>query len=363
MANAKFDPKAAFEQIKTQFLTTEIVRTKNKTWYSEELNFDFKDSTEMAEKYRTGTKMLGRYVKVESLSAYSLIQILPIQSEENIEQADLDNITIWDGNIVVPNKVAKGFKLALARMKALGTSGVMLLGDTGVGKSVTFEAFGKMNGLNVITIDASKLKEPTDLLGHIELENGSTVFHPSEFVQAITQENHAIFIDEFSRCPPNVMNSLMLLLSSYGKIDYRGFEIERANNSFVGCAMNVGFQYGGTFDVDAAIIRRFPIKIVVSDLTNEEEVRAIVLQSNIDYKTASIIAGVAEDLRCLFDDGSIEVKFTTAYSIEVAKLVSTGECNIATAIVYVFGNVISDCTELNSIFNEKEHLIGRIDYE
>lgn len=353
-----FSAKDLSELIEKVAKTTEVVIKKSGVAYSKEFGKDLY-STDF-NGYAPGTILEARYL-VEDDGESESIKVVHVKIK-NSDFKPTDDIRVW-GKTVVSDKLAASFKSAKLIAEKFGYSGLRLCGDSGSGKSTVVSAFCEEFGFNYFMQDCSTLKEPSSLFGDVGVRDNSTYFQPSPFSQLIQKDNTVIFLDEINRVKPNILNPLMQLLS-IGYTRYKDNEIRRGNNLIAIAAMNEGSEFTGTYHLDAAFQRRFPITAKIEDLTVSQEIKAITLQvPDFDIKKANLIASLALELRNRFVDGTVELKFTTAYSVEVARLLSTSDnITIATAFDMIFINKLREPKDAIDLIKNKSRTIGEINY-
>ena len=162
-----------------------------------------------------------------------------------------------------------------------------------------------------------------------------TVFHPSEFVKAISTPNAIILLDELSRGHHDAWNILMPVLDSTQKY-IRLDETEDSavvpvaeGVSFIATA-NIGNEYTATRVMDKALTSRFPVIVEMKILTAKQEEHLL----NVLYPNATdrqkdnfhLIVKISEEtkLACKADNPKINTFITTDSVIEMANLVLDG---------------------------------------
>jgi MoxR-like ATPase len=162
-----------------------------------------------------------------------------------------------------------------------------------------------------------------------------TVFHPSEFVKAISTPNAIILLDELSRGHHDAWNILMPVLDSTQKY-IRLDETEDSavipvaeGVSFIATA-NIGNEYTATRVMDKALTSRFPVIVEMKILTakQEEYLLGILHPDTTDKQKESFhsIVKISEEtkLACKTDNPKINTFITTDSVIEMANLVLDG---------------------------------------
>lgn len=205
----------------------------------------------------------------------------------------------------------------------------MLVGPTGTGKTDVIIRICKALNIPCRIYDMGAMMDPlTDLLGSHRLENGSSKFDYAKFVKDV-QEPGVILLDELSRAPQMTNNILFPCLD-----DRRTLPIEIADSNsarevkvhpecvFIATA-NIGSEYSGTNDIDAALENRF-MMIQVDYLPKTIEAKVLEIRTGCDEKSALKIASIANAIRDRYLDGSLSKTISTRETIACAEFVVDG---------------------------------------
>ena len=205
----------------------------------------------------------------------------------------------------------------------------MLVGPTGTGKTDVIIRICKALNIPCRIYDMGAMMDPlTDLLGSHRLENGTSKFDYAKFVYDV-QEPGVILLDELSRAPQMTNNILFPCLD-----DRRTLPVEIADSNgpreihvhpectFIATA-NIGSEYSGTNELDAALENRF-MTIQVDYLPKSIETQILTIRTGCDERSAMKIVGVANAIRERYLDGSLSKTISTRETLTCGELIVDG---------------------------------------
>ena len=205
----------------------------------------------------------------------------------------------------------------------------MLIGPTGTGKTEIVMAIAKLLNIPCYIHDMGAMQDPlTDLLGSHRLENGSSIFDYAKFTQEI-QEPCIIVLDELSRAPLMANNILFPCLDSRRELPVEIADSKSARNIkihpdcvFIATA-NIGAEYAGTNDIDAALFNRF-LPLQLDYLSAKNEISVLTNRTNINKDQATKIVNFANRIRKEYSEGVLSKSCSTRETIAIAELVEDG---------------------------------------
>lgn len=235
----------------------------------------------------------------------------------------------------------------------------ILIGPTGTGKTELIFEVAKQLGLECNTYDMGAMQDPlTDLLGTHRLVNGNSVFDASKFVSDI-QKPGIILLDELSRAPQMAMNILFPCLDSRRelRLDIADSGSERKVNVHPECVFiataNIGADYSGTQDIDAALLNRF-LPLQLDYMPQDIEAHVLEVRGGVSSAVAYHIAEIASEIREAYKSDSITKSISTRETINIAEMVADG-FSVSDAFSMVVFNKFMDKEEIVTL---KSILIG-----
>ena len=238
----------------------------------------------------------------------------------------------------------------------------MLVGPTGTGKTDVIIRICKTLGIPCRIYDMGAMMDPlTDLLGSHRLENGTSKFDYAKFVQDV-QEPGVILLDEISRAPAMTNNILFPCLD-----DRRTLPVEIADSkgmrsvpvhpecTFIATA-NIGSEYTGTNELDAALENRF-MMIQVDYLPKTIESDIIKIRTGCMKKHAEKIVSVANSIRERYMEGTLSKTISTRETLLCGELVVDG-FSLLDAISFAFCEKFPKYGETSEYDTVKKIIIG-----
>lgn len=205
----------------------------------------------------------------------------------------------------------------------------ILIGPTGTGKTELILMACKELGINCEVHDMGAMQDPlTDLLGCHRIKNGDSTFDYAKFVDDV-QKPGVILLDELSRAPLMTNNILFPCLDNRRELplaiaDSEGPRSVKVHPECVFIATaNIGSEYSGTQDIDAALMNRFlPLKVGYMPKANE--IAVLMKRCDISRDEASVIVNFANLMRQKNIEGSIAYPVSTRENIAIGEMVADG---------------------------------------
>lgn len=207
----------------------------------------------------------------------------------------------------------------------------IITGPTGCGKTQIVQRLCQQTGTELTIIQMGTITDPTEqLVGKLDLDTvtGGTVFDWAEFAKAI-QKPGVILLDEVNRIPKNGENILFSCLDDTRELSAAGAKSsdKRTVKVHPDCVFfataNLGDEYTGTKDLDAALANRF-MKMELDYLTQAMEQKILQTRFGIKEDDAFNIAFVAGKIRQMARKGDISSSVSTRHTLECASLVKDG---------------------------------------
>lgn len=259
--------------------------------------------------------------------------IFSMTNEEVTKQLS-DCIRLKPNDLIIDDLQWKYLVWAVIRGKNILFVGPTRSGKTKAAKSVA-KVYGESRQFFHFNLGSTQDARAT-LIGNTTFKKeAGTVFHPSEFVKAISTPNAIILLDELSRGHHDAWNILMPVLDSTQKY-IRLDETEDSavvpvaeGVSFIATA-NIGNEYTATRVMDKALTSRFPVIVEMKILTGRQEEQLLgVLFPNAtqsEKESFHLIAKISEETKLAVktDNPKITTFITTDSVIEMARLVLDG---------------------------------------
>lgn len=170
-------------------------------------------------------------------------------------------------------------------------------GPHGSGKTDAGEFLAKRAGMPYIKVDAKSMVDAEAWFGTRGAVEGSTFYHPSEFVLGL-QQRCVIQIDEYTRVTNDVRDVLNPFMDGTRSVlnPITGDRIVLHPECIVILSGNVGFKYTGVFDVDPATTSR--LAVINIDYPEPDVERAIILEhTGIDPVSVDRLVNLGQETR------------------------------------------------------------------
>lgn len=173
-----------------------------------------------------------------------------------------------------------------------------------------------------------------------------TFFQESPFVKAISIPGAIIVLDELSRANPDAANILMPVLDNqrYLRLDEWGGKVVRVAEGvcFIATA-NIGNEYTATRVMDKALLDRFPVKIEVDALDQDQEVGLVkLIHPDADMNIMENIVEIAQTTRKFAKDSKISKGVSTRAVVEMAALTADGFSLVELAEMVIYPDYPDD---------------------
>ena len=218
----------------------------------------------------------------------------------------------------------------------------ILIGPTGTGKTEVIMKICAQLNIPCRVYDMGSMQDPlTDLLGSHRLENGSSIFDYAKFVSDV-QEPGVIILDELSRAPLMTNNILFPCLDNRRTLPLEIADSKSAREvkihpecCFIATA-NIGSDYTGTNDIDAALLNRFmPLQLDYMPANIESKV--LQVRTGVHAEVADKIVNFVNKVRSEYNSGNITKSVSTRETLAIAEMVVDG-FSLIESIEFVISN-------------------------
>ena len=277
----------------------------------------------------------GVIVQIKTVGAFEFEEVT--EQEQVEEEESLAPISEWIENHWFDPEARIAFAGAMELVKDGGSVNIVMRGPSGYGKTSAFEAIASEMDMKYVRINCAVMTDTEQWFGYQEARNGETVFIPSNFTKALTEGNAVIVLDEGNRIEPWLWGSLFPILDHEKKTSVHMMDIEVGDNIIIGMTINEGSKFAGTFSIDAALMNRFDISLIVQPLPSEVERDILVKEYDISSSDAEKIVSVIHSIREQIVNDDIDVDASTRTSLKIARLVKTG-MNMKQAFTFTISN-------------------------
>lgn len=198
---------------------------------------------------------------------------------------------------------------------------VLVYGESGYGKTTLAQHIAQSSGMDCFRMNCATVRDPEEWFGQRAAKEGTTFFEKSAFIQAVEKGNCVVILDEFNRMEPWIGNSLYPMLDDDAKTTVMNEVFTVGPNVIFFATINLGFEYTGTFTLDAAMSNRFNFFTEVGPYDKNIEM-TIVQERFPRIKNVNLIEKLVEVARSIRQLRLIGCTLRTI--IQVAEAVDAG---------------------------------------
>lgn len=211
---------------------------------------------------------------------------------------------------------------------------ILMIGPTGCAKTMSASLVAKTFNRPFFKFNIGSTQDArATLIGNTTYKREiGTLFHKSQFINAITTPNAVVLLDELTRGTHDAWNILMTVtdpMQRYVRLDESvdGDVVNVADGVCFIATANIGGEYTATRVLDRAISDRFPIKVEMEPLTADqlEDLFKILFPNAIkdQMNTMVQLASISEDIlaECKKEDANITHFISPRSSVKMAELV------------------------------------------
>jgi hypothetical protein len=258
-----------------------------------------------------------------------------IEAPRKIQGASFLDTIMADKKLACPKKKdgfciePKKWFLLMGNLKE--KTNTLITGPCGTGKTEIVRRICEATGTNFTLIPMGTITDPTEqLIGKMDLDpsTNGTRFDWADFALAV-QRPGVVLLDEINRCPRNGWNTLFSILDGNKTLVASGAKStdQRVISVNPDCVFfataNLGAEYVGTSEIDAALDDRF-MMIELGYLDAKDECDVLVARTGIAKEDANNIALVADNIRKQYRSNALQQSVSIRKSLMAAKLVRRG---------------------------------------
>ena len=189
----------------------------------------------------------------------------------------------------------------LIRLNAKNNLPILIIGETGTGKTSMVRAEAEKQGKELIRFNLNGETSVDEFVGKFILVNGETVWQDGVLLQAM-KKGKWLLVDEVNAALPEILFTLHSLMDDDKSILVAGNtgEVVKAHEDFrLFATMNPTEEYAGTKDLNKAFLSRFPLVVRVTYPSEIAESAIIRDETGIDEESATKMVLIANKIRKL----------------------------------------------------------------
>jgi len=286
-------------------------------------------------------------------------------NEEEIVGEAVGEVTLEEAwGVVSEEEVSKPYFVSDTNIRLLNAcvesdEPVLLIGETGTGKTTLIREMAKEKEKTLIRISVNGSMGVEEILGKWLVNKGTTVWQDGILTAAL-RSGHWVVMDEINAALPEILFTLHSLLD-----DDRKIVLPEKDNEIVYPAegfrffgtMNPPEEYAGTKDMNKALMSRFTAVLYIDVLSNTDEIR-LLQDKGTDFETATKLVLLATKLREYKKKDDIFYFCSTRDLVQTAHLILCGVSLTDAAV----GSIVNKMTpkEFEVVKSDFEKIIGSI---
>jgi MoxR-like ATPase len=272
----------------------------------------------------------------------------------NDDKDDVDFGNQWEDNYYIPESIRPLIPVIFNIVNGKTPYyNLILLGESGSGKTSFAAALAQQLGFNYAEVNCAMITDPEQWFIERGARDGSTFTEQTIFSDALQQGNCVICLDEINRLKGDLANPLLPILDDRRYFEVAGNQYPLGSKIVFVMSANIGFQYSGTFSIDAALRNRAMAACKFGDLPLEIEEELIARLFGFDTSMAMEIASMFNRVRNIirgkdandhngnYTDNIIGVDVSTRALINLSRLIANG-MTMPDAITFSIVNNIPD---------------------
>lgn len=249
-------------------------------------------------------------------------------------------------------------KSALSEMKVIGLEKeqdilklavennypVMLIGETGVGKTYIVNHVARMMGKRSVRVSLNGEIGINELVGKWLVKDGSTFWQDGILVECM-RKGWWVILDEINAALPEVLFCLNSLLDDSRSLvlTEKDGEIVTPHPDFrVFATLNPPEEYAGTKELNKALLSRFQVVLCMEYYTPAVELEILRYQTGIEDSIGRIIIDVGNCLRKLKQDRKTWYTCSTRDLVNWARLLCSNGHSLEDTFIY---SILNKCSE------------------
>lgn len=221
---------------------------------------------------------------------------------------------------------------------------VMLIGETGVGKTYLVGHMAKELGQRSVRISLNGEIGINELLGKWLVKEGSTYWQDGILVECM-KKGWWVILDEINAALPEVLFCLNSLLD-----DSRSLVLAEKDGELVSphadfrvfATLNPPEEYAGTKELNKALLSRFPVVLNMEYYKPSAELEIIKYQTGVSDNLGRVIVDVGNCLRKLKEKRQIYYTCSTRDLVNWARLLCSNGHSLEDTFLY---SIFNKCAE------------------
>lgn len=253
---------------------------------------------------------------------------------------------------------------AAVELAVKGDFPILLVGETGQGKSYLLSSMAKEHGKTLVNYTLNGEVSTLEFLGKWLIDKDKSTYWVDGVLTDAIRTGKWLHLAEINMALPEILAVLNGVLDDTRCIvlaEKTGEVVERHPDFRIFASMNPPDEYVGTKEINKALLSRFAMVIPIEHYKPEEELQILQYQSGISMEIGSIMVDIGNAIRKLKEDKKIWYTCGTRDLVNWARLIACNGNTFQDTFEY---SILNKCsTEDRKIIMDKVKTASKVEFK